>query len=180
MFGTPAVEGNYTLSPSHDDNGWIDEAFGNMMPELMPFSLIPNATATSIQTPELLQMAEHFGTTAETACLSPKETLHQEQEISALPIAFLPIDTNRSQTVSSQPVLVAETTQPYTSTVVDRPLNDYSTILVEYYFKDTAAILALYDSEMNPFRSTASRAWASSELIYCTLQSMAASFLSNV
>ncbi|ENH66810.1 hypothetical protein FOC1_g10007466 [Fusarium oxysporum f. sp. cubense race 1] len=53
---------------------------------------------------------------------------------------------------------VAETPQPYTATVIDRPLNDYSTILVEYYFKDTAAILALYDSEMNPFRSTVSRA----------------------
>ncbi|EXL69666.1 hypothetical protein FOPG_14392 [Fusarium oxysporum f. sp. conglutinans race 2 54008] len=180
VFDPAAVDGNYALSPSHGGDGWIDEAFGDMMPELMSFGLIPNATATSIQTPELLQMAEEFGPTTETAGLSPKEPIHPEREISASPITSLPIDTNRPQSVSSQPVQVAGTPQPYTSTVVDRPLNDYSTILVEYYFKDTAAILALYDSEMNPFRSTVSRVWTSSELIYCTLQSMAASFLSNV
>ncbi|KAL5601652.1 hypothetical protein FOBRF1_009185 [Fusarium oxysporum] len=180
VFDPAAVDGNYALSPSHGGDGWIDEAFGDMMPELMSFGLIPNATATSIQTPELLQMAEEFGPTVETAGLSPKEPIHPEREISASPITSLTIDTNRPHSVSSQPVQVAGTPRPYTSTVVDRPLNDYSTILVEYYFKDTAAILALYDSEMNPFRSTVSRVWTSSELIYCTLQSMAASFLSNV
>nr|RBQ94644.1 hypothetical protein FVER53263_07671 [Fusarium verticillioides] len=177
IFDSPAIEGSYA---SHGGDDWIDEAFGGMLPELMPFGLIPNASTTSIQTPELLQMADDFGATAESAGLSPKEALHQECDIPTSPIASLPIDTNRPQTVSSQPAQVAETPQPYTSTVVDRPFNNYSTILVEYYFKDTAAILALYDSEMNPFRSTVSRAWASSELIYCTLQSMAASFLSNV
>ncbi|WJG34612.1 fungal-specific transcription factor domain-containing protein [Fusarium oxysporum Fo47] len=180
VFDTPAVDGNYALSPNHGGDSWIDEAFGDMMPELMSFGLIPNATTTSIQTPELVQMTEEFGPTAETAVLDPRESLHQEGEISASPITPLPIDTNRPQSVSSQPVQIAKTTQPCTSTVVDRPFNDYSTILVEYYFKDTAAILALYDSEMNPFRSTVSRVWTSSELIYCTLQSMAASFLSNV
>ncbi|RBQ78487.1 hypothetical protein FVER14953_07671 [Fusarium verticillioides] len=177
IFDSPAIEGSYA---SHGGDDWIDEAFGGMLPELMSFGLIPNASTTTIQTPELLQMAGDFGATAESAGLSPKEALHQECDIPTSPIASLPIDTNRPQTVSSQPAQVAETPQPYTSTVVDRPFNDYSTILVEYYFKDTAAILALYDSEMNPFRSTVSRAWASSELIYCTLQSMAASFLSNV
>ncbi|KAF5704899.1 hypothetical protein FMUND_12313 [Fusarium mundagurra] len=177
MFDPPTIEGSYA---SHGGHSWVDEAFGDIMPELMSFGLLPNASTTSIQTPELLQMADDFGTTAETAGLSPEETLQQDQDIIASPIASLPMDTNRQQTVSSQPVQVAETPQPYTSTVIDRPFNDYSTILVEYYFKDTAAILALYDSEMNPFRSTVSRAWASSELIYCTLQSMAASFLSNV
>ncbi|KAI1028443.1 hypothetical protein LB503_002699 [Fusarium chuoi] len=129
-------------------------------------------------------MADDFGPTTETAGLSPRDSLPQNGGISASPLAPLTIsvslDTNRPQSVASQPVQVAESPQPYTSTVVDRPLNDYSTILVEYYFKDTAAILALYDSEMNPFRSTVSRVWTSSELMYCTLQSMAASFLSNV
>ncbi|KAF4422211.1 hypothetical protein FACUT_10688 [Fusarium acutatum] len=179
-FGHSAVNENYALSPCCGDNGWIDEAFGDIMPELMSFGLIPNATTTSIQTSELLHMADEFGPTTETAVMSPKEPLHQEGEILASPIVSLPSDTNRPQTVSSQPVQVTQTPQPSTSTVVDRPFNDYSTILVEYYFKDTAAILALYDSEMNPFRSTVSRVWTSSELIYCTLQSMAASFLSNV
>lgn len=63
---------------------------------------------------------------------------------------------------------------------VDRPLNEYGTVLVEYYFKDTARILAVYDSNMNPFRSTVSRSWGYSEIVYYTLQSMAAACLSNV
>lgn len=63
---------------------------------------------------------------------------------------------------------------------VPRIVNDYNTILVECYFKDTAPILALYDGNMNPFRSTVSRLWGSSELLYLTLQSMSAAFLSNV
>ncbi|KAF5545304.1 heterokaryon incompatibility protein [Fusarium phyllophilum] len=180
VFGTPAMDGSYAVSPNHGGDGWIDGAFGDIMPELMSFGLIPNGTTTSIQTPELLQMADDFGSVSDTVGLSPKDSLHHEGEISASPIASLPIDTNRPQPALSQPVRIADTPQPYNSTVVDRPLNDYSTILVEYYFKETAAILALYDSEMNPFRSTVSRAWASSELIYCTLQSMAASYLSNV
>ncbi|KAF5687860.1 hypothetical protein FDENT_5150 [Fusarium denticulatum] len=180
VFTPAAVDGNHVLSPSHSGDGWMDEAFGDMMPELMSFGLLPAVSTVPILAPELLQMADELDTPNDTAGLSPRETLHQEQEISASPIASLSIDTNRPQTVLSQPVQVMETPQPYASTVVARPLNDYSTILVEYYFKDTAAILALYDSEMNPFRSTVSRSWASSELIYCTLQSMAASFLSNV
>ncbi|KAF5547694.1 hypothetical protein FMEXI_5020 [Fusarium mexicanum] len=171
VFNTSEVDGNFAFSPSYGDDGCIDEAFGGMMPELMSFGLIRNPTTTSIQTPELLQMADEC---------SPKGPLQQQDEILASPMASLPLDTNRPPTVSSQSVQVVETPQPCTSTVIDRPFNDYSTILVEYYFKDTAAILALYDSEMNPFRSTVSRVWASSELIYCTLQSMAASFLSNV
>ncbi|PNP74107.1 hypothetical protein FNYG_12551 [Fusarium nygamai] len=179
-FDPPTAAVNYAFSPGHGGNGWIDEAFGDMMPELVSFGLIPNASTTSIQTPEMLQMTDDFGTVAETAGLSPDEPLHHEAENLSSPIVSLPINTNRPRTVSSQPVQIAETPQPSISAVVDRPLNDYSTILVEYYFKDTAAILALYDSEMNPFRSTVSRVWTSSELIYCTLQSMAASFLSNV
>ncbi|KAF5585227.1 uncharacterized protein FSUBG_12530 [Fusarium subglutinans] len=171
VFNTSEGDGNFTFSPSYGDDGWIDEAFGGMMPELMSFGLIRNPTTTSIQTPELLRMVDEC---------SPKGSSQHQDEILATPMATLPLDTNRPQTVSSQSVQVVETPHPYTSTIVDRPFNDYSTILVEYYFKDTAAILALYDSEMNPFRSTVSRAWASSELIYCTLQSMAASFLSNI
>ncbi|KAI1041780.1 hypothetical protein LB505_008457 [Fusarium chuoi] len=82
-------------------------------------------------------MADDFDPTTETAGLSPREPLPQNSEISASPMASLPIsrslDTNRPQNISSQPVQAAETPQPYTSTVVDRPLNDYSTILVDRY-----------------------------------------------
>jgi hypothetical protein len=154
------------------------------MPELMSFSLVPDAAATSIVTPELLQMADAFDPGTKTVEPSPREGPHEERENPASPTVSLhasgSLDTNRPQDVSSHPVQVAGTPQPYAMTAVDRPFNDYSTILVEYYFTDTAAILSLFDSEMNPFRSTVSRVWASSELIYYTLQSMAASFLSNV
>ena len=78
-----------------------------------------------------------------------------------------------SPRASSNPIDVSEPQVPHT-------LNDYSTILVEYYFKDTAPILALYDSNMNPFRSTVSRLWCFSEIMYFTLQSMSAALLSNI
>ncbi|KAK2678516.1 Fungal transcription factor [Fusarium oxysporum f. sp. vasinfectum] len=169
VFDPAAVDGNYALSPSHGGDGWIDEAFGDMMPELMSFGLIPNATATSIQTPELLQMAEEFGPNNRDGGVEPKRAnTPREGNFSITHNIF----TDRYKPTAKRLISA--------SAVVERPLNDYSTILVEYYFKDTAAILALYDSEMNPFRSTVSRVWTSSELIYCTLQSMAASFLSNV
>ncbi|KAF5968931.1 hypothetical protein FBULB1_10497 [Fusarium bulbicola] len=121
VFNTSELDGNFAFSPSYGDDGWIDEAFRGIMPELMSFGLIRNPTTTSIQTPGLLQMTDEC---------SPKGSLQQQDEILASPIASLPFDTNRPQTVSSQSVQVVETPQPYTSTVVDRLFNDYSTILV--------------------------------------------------
>ena len=65
-------------------------------------------------------------------------------------------------------------TSPPLSTV---SLNDFSTVLVEFYFKVTAQVYSCYDSRMNPFRSAVVRTWSSSRIIYCTLQSMAAASL---
>ncbi|KAF2809446.1 uncharacterized protein BDZ99DRAFT_463244 [Mytilinidion resinicola] len=56
-------------------------------------------------------------------------------------------------------------------------LNDVSSILTEFYFKETAQVFSCYDSQMNPFRSTVSQLWGSSKVIYYTLQSMAAASL---
>ncbi|RSL78483.1 hypothetical protein CEP51_008163 [Fusarium floridanum] len=58
-----------------------------------------------------------------------------------------------------------------------RPLNDPASILVEFYFKETAQLFSCYDSSMNPFRTTVSRLWNSSPLLYKTLSSMAAASL---
>jgi hypothetical protein len=58
-----------------------------------------------------------------------------------------------------------------------RGLNDPSSILVEYYFKDVAGLVSCYDSQMNPFRTTVSRLWTSSPAMNRTLQSMAAACL---
>lgn len=60
---------------------------------------------------------------------------------------------------------------------LQRPLNDPSTTLIEYYFKEVAGLFSSYDSQMNPFRSTVSRLWGSSLAMCKTLQSMAAATL---
>ncbi|KAL1902655.1 hypothetical protein Sste5346_001097 [Sporothrix stenoceras] len=70
--------------------------------------------------------------------------------------------------------LQARQTSPALSTT---SLNDFSTVLVEFYFKVTAQVYSCYDSRMNPFRSAVVRMWSSSRIIYCTLQSMAAASL---
>ncbi|CAK7228216.1 hypothetical protein SCUCBS95973_006806 [Sporothrix curviconia] len=70
--------------------------------------------------------------------------------------------------------LPARQSSPSLSTV---SLNDFSTVLVEFYFKVTAQVYSCYDSRMNPFRSAVVRTWSSSRIIYCTLQSMAAASL---
>lgn len=58
-----------------------------------------------------------------------------------------------------------------------RGLNDPTSILIEYYFKDVAGLISCYDSQMNPFRSTVSRLWTSSAAMCRTVQSMAAACL---
>lgn len=62
---------------------------------------------------------------------------------------------------------------------ISRPLNNPSWSLIEYYFKEVAALFSSYDSQMNPFRSTVSRLWGSSLAMCRTMQSMAAATLVN-
>lgn len=62
---------------------------------------------------------------------------------------------------------------------ISRPLNNPSWTLVEYYFKEVAALFSSYDSQMNPFRTTVSRLWGSSLAMCRTMQSMAAATLVN-
>lgn len=60
---------------------------------------------------------------------------------------------------------------------ISRSVTDDSSVLVAYYFKDTAQIFSCYDGNLNPFRKTISSLWASSPLIYHSLSSMAAASL---
>ncbi|KAJ9270584.1 transcriptional regulator family: Fungal Specific TF [Paecilomyces variotii] len=60
---------------------------------------------------------------------------------------------------------------------LQRTLNDPSSTLIEYYFKEVAGLFSSYDSQMNPFRTTVSRLWGSSLAMCRTLQSMAAATL---
>ncbi|KAF9888721.1 hypothetical protein FE257_008296 [Aspergillus nanangensis] len=62
---------------------------------------------------------------------------------------------------------------------ISQPLNNPSWTLIEYYFKEVAALFSSYDSQMNPFRSTVSRLWGSSLAMCKTMQSMAAATLVN-
>jgi len=61
-----------------------------------------------------------------------------------------------------------------------RVMNDYSSLLVEYYFKEVAGIFSCYDSHLNPFRSTVSKLWQTSHSVFYVLQSMSAACLSDV
>jgi hypothetical protein len=58
-----------------------------------------------------------------------------------------------------------------------RSLDDPSSTLIEYYFKEVAGLFSSYDSHMNPFRTTVSRLWGTSPAMCRTLQSMAAATL---
>ncbi|KAG2024654.1 hypothetical protein GB937_003846 [Aspergillus fischeri] len=64
-------------------------------------------------------------------------------------------------------------------TSIPQTLNNPSWTLIEYYFKEVAALFSSYDSQMNPFRSTVSRLWGSSLAMCKTMQSMAAATLVN-
>ncbi|KAJ5503274.1 Aflatoxin biosynthesis regulatory protein [Penicillium fimorum] len=60
---------------------------------------------------------------------------------------------------------------------ISSSLNNPSWTLIEYYFKEVAALFSSYDSQMNPFRTTVSRLWGSSLAMCRTMQSMAAATL---
>ncbi|KAL3465563.1 fungal-specific transcription factor domain-containing protein [Aspergillus heterothallicus] len=68
---------------------------------------------------------------------------------------------------------------PRDLTSIPQPLNNPSWTLIEYYFKEVAALFSSYDSQMNPFRTTVSRLWGSSLAMCRTMQSMAAATLIN-
>ncbi|KAL4979733.1 fungal-specific transcription factor domain-containing protein [Aspergillus desertorum] len=68
---------------------------------------------------------------------------------------------------------------PQDLTSIPQPLNNPSWTLIEYYFKEVAALFSSYDSQMNPFRTTVSRLWGSSLAMCRTMQSMAAATLVN-
>ncbi|KAJ5731701.1 transcriptional regulator family: Fungal Specific TF [Penicillium malachiteum] len=68
---------------------------------------------------------------------------------------------------------------PHDFMSISRSLNNPSWTLIEYYFKEVAALFSSYDSQMNPFRTTVSRLWGSSLAMCRTMQSMAAATLVN-
>lgn len=59
-------------------------------------------------------------------------------------------------------------------------LQDHTSILVEYYFKEVCGMMSCYDSQRNPYRTTISNIWSGSQSLYYITQSMAAACLSEV
>ncbi|WDK22516.1 C6 zinc finger domain-containing protein [Colletotrichum graminicola] len=59
-------------------------------------------------------------------------------------------------------------------------LQDNSSILVEYYFKEVCGMMSCYDSKLNPYRTTIANLWGTSPTLYYVTQSMAAACLSEV
>ncbi|KAH8686475.1 hypothetical protein BGZ61DRAFT_393190 [Ilyonectria robusta] len=59
-------------------------------------------------------------------------------------------------------------------------LTDSTTLLSDFYFQETARSFSVYDGGMNPFRSLVGRLWSQSRVIYCAMQSMAATGLENL
>ncbi|KAK2017404.1 hypothetical protein LZ32DRAFT_576897 [Colletotrichum eremochloae] len=59
-------------------------------------------------------------------------------------------------------------------------LQDNSSVLVEYYFKEVCGMMSCYDSKLNPYRTTIANLWGNSPSLYYVTQSMAAACLSEV
>ncbi|KPM45642.1 hypothetical protein AK830_g915 [Neonectria ditissima] len=63
---------------------------------------------------------------------------------------------------------------------LSKSLQDHSSILVEYYFKEVCGLMSCYDSPKNPYRTAISNVWSQSQSLYYVIQSMAAACLSEV
>ncbi|KAM0199484.1 hypothetical protein ACHAPQ_005281 [Fusarium lateritium] len=75
---------------------------------------------------------------------------------------------------------VSQVSEPPYEMPLAAALQDHSSVLVEYYFKEVCGLMSCYDSPMNPYRTTISNMWSGSQSLYYITQSMAAACLSEV
>lgn len=68
---------------------------------------------------------------------------------------------------------------PRARSPLSRPLVNYDSVLVEYYFYKVATLYSCFDGTLNPFRTAVSRVWNSSEVMTLTLKSLAAACLAK-
>ena len=87
--------------------------------------------------------------------------------------------TSRTQQASRKHIIRTSRSRSIFAPLLHSP-KDNASMLVEFYFSGTAQAYSVYDSDMNPFRSTVSRLWNSSRVIYLSLQSMAAACLVEI
>ncbi|KAJ5204874.1 uncharacterized protein N7498_005753 [Penicillium cinerascens] len=70
--------------------------------------------------------------------------------------------------------------EPHCEMPLARTLQDHSSMLVEYYFKEVCGMMSCYDGQLNPYRTMISNVWSGSPSLYYITQSMAAACLSEV
>ncbi|KAJ5096098.1 Aflatoxin biosynthesis regulatory protein [Penicillium alfredii] len=182
---------NADAGPSHDantpafgfdesnalcDNLWHLPGHGSL-PELTDLCPPPSVPAPSSSFVQPGGSVYDFGTSGDTAAdlsriLSLIGPAPNEQEIGGVYRNFSPSAIVRSYPPTAPP-------PPRDFMSISRPLNNPSWTLIEYYFKEVAALFSSYDSQMNPFRTTVSRLWGSSLAMCRTMQSMAAATLVN-
>lgn len=92
------------------------------------------------------------------------------------------LSSSSSSTPNSQLLMrnPGQLSMPSCGMPLAKALQDHSSTLVEYYFKEVCGMMSCYDSQMNPYRTTISNSWSSSVSLYYTTQSMAAACLSEV
>lgn len=170
-----------TFSPGSVENFWdlrINSFFADQPaefhalaepPEIIqeePTSVYQNMPSTSNEM--ILQQQFHIPNSSSSVALYPTDTRPEDWPTRS----GAETNADKSRLQPSRFYMYTEILSP-----LRRGLNDASSVLVEYYFKDVAGLISCYDSQMNPFRSTVSRVWTSSRIMSCTLQSVAASCL---
>ncbi|KAH7317002.1 fungal-specific transcription factor domain-containing protein [Stachybotrys elegans] len=89
-------------------------------------------------------------------------------------------ESERSVVIHQKPRYQHRTVPVQQPPPLPQALQDHSTVLVEYYFKEVCGMMSCYDSTMNPYRTTVSGIWTFTPSLYCIMQSMAAACLSEV
>ncbi|BCS23614.1 uncharacterized protein APUU_40058S [Aspergillus puulaauensis] len=85
-----------------------------------------------------------------------------------------------AESESSAPVALDQASSVPCEMPLAHALQDHSSVLVEYYFKEVCGMMSCYDSQLNPYRTTISDIWSRSPSLYYVTQSMAAACLSEV
>ncbi|KEF58805.1 uncharacterized protein A1O9_03648 [Exophiala aquamarina CBS 119918] len=149
--------------PDSEDAIYPNESFSTPAVPLDPFSThIPDLQATPSGI-SFYSRPTDFDEATELEEADPSESL-------VPPVAIgMEFQPEQALVSSRQPLLPSPTRGP----------SDFSSALVEYYFKETAAVFSCYDGNMNPFRTTVGNFWTLSPALYRTLQSMAAACLVN-
>jgi hypothetical protein len=93
---------------------------------------------------------------------------------------LLQLDKTSTEDAEEQSELTKAAISSTVVTPILPGLTDTSTLLSDFYFQETAGIFSVYDGGMNPFRSLVARLWTQSRVIFCAMQSMAATGLESL